>query len=56
MDLAKSYLDLPYERRWEHLKPTMVQIYLEEKATLAQLAQRMVDEFGFKAEYVRLMP
>lgn len=55
MNLANSYLDIPYEQRWEHLKPMMVQIYLEDKATLAQLAQRMVDEFSFKAEYVRLM-
>lgn len=56
MNLAETYLDLPYEQRWEHLKKTIVQIYLEEKATLAQLAQRMADEFSFKAEYVKLHP
>lgn len=56
MSLANSYLDLPYEQRWENLRPTMVQMYLEGKATLAQLAQRMADEFSFKAEYVILMP
>ncbi|KAI7781227.1 hypothetical protein LA080_014886 [Diaporthe eres] len=50
MDLAESHLDVPYEQRWELLKPTIVNIYLEERATLAQLAKRMEDGFGFTAE------
>lgn len=51
MDLAESHLDVPYEQRWELLKPTILNIYLEERATLAQLAKRMEDGFSFKAEY-----
>lgn len=52
MDLAESHLHVPYEQRWEHLKPTIVKIYLDESASLAQLAKRMADDFSFKAEYV----
>lgn len=51
MDLAGSHSDVPYEQRWEHLKPTIVKIYLEERATLKQLAKQMADDFSFKAEY-----
>ncbi|KAK2605589.1 hypothetical protein N8I77_008415 [Diaporthe amygdali] len=50
MSLAESYLDLPYEQRWDHLKSTIVKIYLEERVTLAELSERMVSDFGFKAE------
>lgn len=52
MDLAESYLDVPYDQRWELLKPTIVNIYLEERVTIAQLAKRMADDFSFKAECV----
>lgn len=52
MDIAENHLDVPYEQRWEHLKPTIVEIYLEERASLAQLAKQMADNFSFKAEYV----
>lgn len=56
MNLSQSYLDLPYEQKWEHLKSTIVQRYLGDNATLPQLAQSMVDDFRFKAEYVTFMP
>lgn len=56
MNLSQSYLDLPYEQKWEHLKSTIVQMYLGDNATLPQLAQSMVDDFRFKAEYVIFMP
>jgi hypothetical protein len=52
MDLAESHLDVPYEQRWEYLKPTIVKCFLEEGNTIGQLAKRMADDFGFKAEYV----
>lgn len=52
MDLAESYLDVPYDQRWELLKPTIVNIYLEERVTIPQLAKRMADDFSFKAECV----
>lgn len=55
MNLSQSYLDLPYEKKWEHLKTTIVQRYLGDNATLPQLAQSMVDDFRFKAEYVTFM-
>lgn len=52
MSPAKSHLGGSYEQRWELLKPTIVKIYMEEKATLAQLAGRVADDFSFKAEYI----
>lgn len=52
MDLAESYLDVPYDERWELLKPTIVNIYLKERVTIPQLAKRMADDFSFKAECV----
>ncbi|KAJ0107676.1 hypothetical protein J7T55_010282 [Diaporthe amygdali] len=50
MSLVESYLDLPYEQRWDRLKPAIVKIYLEERATLAELSERMASDLGFKAE------
>jgi hypothetical protein len=52
MESAESHLNVPYERRWEHLKPTIVKCFLEDGNTIGQLAKRMADDFGFKAEYV----
>lgn len=56
MDLAESYLDVPFDERWELLKPNIVNIDLEERVTIAQLAKRMADDFSFKAERVAPRP
>lgn len=56
MSLAASHLDVPYEQRWELLKPSIIKIYLEEKVTLPRLAERMANDYGFKAEYVQSCP
>lgn len=34
MSLAEFYLHLPYEKRWEHHRPTILKINLEEKGPL----------------------
>lgn len=52
MNPTAGYLDVPYEERWERLKPAIVKIYIEERSTLSRLAQRMVEDFSFRAEYV----
>jgi hypothetical protein len=44
-----KFLHVPYEQRWEHLKPTIIRLYMEEKERLAALAQRMKDEYSFSA-------
>ncbi|KAG8156959.1 hypothetical protein KVR01_013181 [Diaporthe batatas] len=49
---AHGYQDLPYEQRWEYLKPTIVRIYLDDDAKLEQLSKRMIDEFNFNAQCV----
>lgn len=52
MSLAERHLDIPYEKRWEFLKSTIVRIYQEERATLEQLRKRMADAYKFNAQYV----
>lgn len=56
MNLAESHSDVPYEQRWELLKPAIMKIYLEERVTLPRLAERMANDYGFKAEYVQFSP
>lgn len=40
MNLAESHLDVPHKQRWELLKPTILNIYSEQRDTIAQLAKR----------------
>lgn len=44
-----NFLHIPYEQRWEYLKPAIVQIYMEERESLIVLSQRMKDELSFAA-------
>lgn len=48
-DWDPKFLHVPYEQRWEHLKPTITRLYMEEKESLVVLAQRMKDELSFSA-------
>jgi hypothetical protein len=50
-DPKNLYLDVPYEKRWECLKPVILQLYLSEKLSISRLADRMNDEYSFSALY-----
>ncbi|OTA65967.1 hypothetical protein K449DRAFT_458006 [Hypoxylon sp. EC38] len=47
---VEKFLDIPYERRWEPLKSTIIHVYMEENNKIAQLAKRMKDEYSFDAQ------
>jgi len=51
-----QYLDVPYEKRWECLKPVILQFYLGEKLSISQLAKRMSEKYSFSALYVHCHP
>ena len=44
-----KFLDVPYEQRWECLRPVIIQLYLGEKLSIAALADRMRDQYSFSA-------
>ncbi|KAJ4420993.1 hypothetical protein N0V82_004035 [Gnomoniopsis sp. IMI 355080] len=46
----EKYLSLPYEQRWEALKPVIVKMFLDDNTTIPKLSKRMDLEFSFKAE------
>ncbi|KAI4861148.1 hypothetical protein F4820DRAFT_461178 [Hypoxylon rubiginosum] len=46
---VEKFLHIPYNQRWEYLKPTMVRIYMEENSRFASLAKRMKDVYSFDA-------
>ncbi|KAI2635610.1 hypothetical protein GGS26DRAFT_581378 [Hypomontagnella submonticulosa] len=45
-----KFSHVPYNERWEPLKPAIVKIYIEENNRISQLAQRMKDEYDFDAQ------
>ncbi|WYZ35916.1 hypothetical protein EsH8_X_000563 [Colletotrichum jinshuiense] len=52
---GNNFLHIPYEERWEHLKPTIIDAYLGKNAfdqprTLEKLAELMKNEYSFNAE------
>lgn len=49
-DSTERFLHIPYDQRWEPLKPTIVRIYMEEREKLARVAERMKNEFRFDAK------
>lgn len=49
MDTEK-FLHIPYDQRWDHLRPTIVRIYMEEKEKIPRLAQRMKNDYDFDAK------
>lgn len=49
-DPTGKFLHIPYNQRWEPLKPTMVNIYMQEGEKLAGVAERMKSEYGFDAK------
>ncbi|KAL7619752.1 hypothetical protein AAE478_010294 [Parahypoxylon ruwenzoriense] len=49
---TQKFLDVPYDQRWEPLKPVIIRIYMEERNKLSRLAERMSEEYSFNAQSV----
>ncbi|XXH01228.1 hypothetical protein Hte_007582 [Hypoxylon texense] len=47
---VEKFLHIPYNQRWEHLKPTIIRIYMEENNRIASLAKRMQEVYSFNAQ------
>lgn len=43
-------LAVPFDRKWEILKPTIERLYVHEEYKLPDLMQIMNDQYGFVAE------
>ena len=44
-----TFSHLPHDKRWEPLKPTIIEFYMEEGEKLNRLAARMKEEYNFSA-------
>jgi hypothetical protein len=44
-----SLLDVPFPERWEHLKPLITQLYIDDNRKLPDIVQTLKDEYGFDA-------
>jgi hypothetical protein len=42
--------DIPFQERWEYLKPIITQLYIDENKTLTDVAAIMNTDHGFDAE------
>lgn len=47
---VEKFLHIPYDKRWEFLKDTMIRIYFEEQNKIATVAKRMKEEYSFDAQ------
>ncbi|KAI2616885.1 hypothetical protein GGR54DRAFT_641478 [Hypoxylon sp. NC1633] len=47
---VQKFLHIPYDQRWDYLKPVIVRMYMEENQRIARLAERMKDEYSFDAQ------
>ncbi|KAI1771537.1 hypothetical protein F4818DRAFT_449915 [Hypoxylon cercidicola] len=47
---VEKFLHIPYDQRWEKLKPTIIHIYMEEKSRIPALAKRMKEVYSFDAQ------
>jgi hypothetical protein len=50
MEAAEKFLDVPYDKRWECLKPTIIRLYMAEKESMKKLVERMKMEYSFQAK------
>jgi len=44
------FLDIPFNKRWEFLKPTIKRFYIDEDQKLPKVMQLMKEEYHFDAE------
>ncbi|KAI0880457.1 uncharacterized protein GGS22DRAFT_197525 [Annulohypoxylon maeteangense] len=47
---VQKFMNVPHDQRWECLKPTIIQIYMEENEKIARVAERMKDSYDFDAQ------
>ncbi|KAI0848813.1 hypothetical protein F5Y00DRAFT_270010 [Daldinia vernicosa] len=47
---VEKFLGIPYNQRWEYLKPVIMRMYLEENNKLKRVSERMKDEYSFNAQ------
>lgn len=45
----RSLLDVPFNERWELLKPTIERLYIDEKRKLPDVMKILKDQYGFDA-------
>lgn len=45
-----KFLHIPYDKRWEHLRPTILRLYVEEGERMKALVERMKNEYSFSAQ------
>lgn len=44
-----TFAHIPYEQRWESLKPTIIKLYMEENEKIPRVSDRMKAEYKFDA-------
>jgi hypothetical protein len=47
-----TFWEIPFQQRWEHLRPTITQLYVDEDKSLEDVVKTMKDEHGFDAVYM----
>ena len=45
----EKFLHIPYQERWEYLRPTILRLFMEEKERMAAVIERMKNEYSFSA-------
>ena len=44
------FLHIPYDKRWDYLRPTIVRLYIDEREHITELAEFMKEEYSFPAK------
>ena len=44
-----TFWEIPFQERWEHLKPIITQLYVDRDMSLEDVAKIMKDQHGFDA-------
>ena len=48
-DLRTALLGVPFERKWNLIKPTIEHLYINENLKLSNIIEIMKDQYGFDA-------
>ena len=48
-DLSRSLLGVPFDQKWELLKPTIERLYIHENWKLSDVVKAIKDQHGFGA-------
>jgi hypothetical protein len=55
-ELRSSLAKVPYQARWELLKPTIKRLYIDEGRHVTDVAEIIKRDYGFSALYVPKTP